>query len=161
MAPTGQTAAHWPQPTQSTSNSPLPKAGDTWERDPRCVNSRTPIPWISEQKRTQSPQRTHLLGSRTRLGLVRSRGFSSTGALKRTSVTPRRSARDWSLQEPLFPQVGQSWLPLARSSSMFVLRSSRTGAVWVFTFIPASGAVVQAVTRPRPSTSTMQSRQAP
>ena len=44
---------------------------------------------------------------------------------------------------------------------MFVLRSSRTGAVWVFTFIPASGAVVQAVTRPRPSTSTMQSRQAP
>src|SRR5579863_9489496 len=67
-APVGQTLAHWPQFTHSTSPSGLPKAGLTATSCPRCAKSMAPIPWISAHILTQSPHRTHLLGSRTSEG---------------------------------------------------------------------------------------------
>src|SRR3954451_16475535 len=64
-APVGQTLAHCPQFTHSTSPSCLPKAGVTATSCPRCAKSIAPMPWISAHILTQSPHRTHLLGSRT------------------------------------------------------------------------------------------------
>ena len=68
IAPVGQAAAHWPQLMQWVSASFRSKAGITCRSLPRWAKFRMPMPCISSQMRTQSPQRIHLLGSRTMAG---------------------------------------------------------------------------------------------
>ena len=72
MAPVGQAAAHWPQLTQFVSLSFRSKAGITCSSLPRWAKFRILMPCISSHTRTQSPQRMHLLGSRTMAGEERS-----------------------------------------------------------------------------------------
>ena len=76
IAPVGQTAAHWPHPTQPVSLSILPKPGATTARLPRLVKSMAPTFWTSEHMRTQRPQRMHLVGS-----LVMQGDETSSGSL--------------------------------------------------------------------------------
>ena len=68
MAPVGQAAAHWPQLMQLVSPSLRSKAGHTTRSLPRWAKFRSPMPCISSHTRMQSPQRMHLLGSRTMAG---------------------------------------------------------------------------------------------
>ena len=69
MAPVGQTAAHWPQPTQLVSESILPKPGATKARLPRLLKLIAPMFCTSAHMRTHRPHRMHFDGSRTMLGL--------------------------------------------------------------------------------------------
>ena len=73
MAPVGQTAAHWPQPTQPVSISILPKPGPTMALLPRLEKSIAPMFCTSEHMRTHRPQRMHLEGSRVMQGEETSR----------------------------------------------------------------------------------------
>ena len=61
IAPVGQTAAHWPQPTQPDSAMGLPKAGETTIFAPRYAKSMAPTCCTSLHILTQSPQSMHLL----------------------------------------------------------------------------------------------------
>ena len=72
MAPVGQAAAHWPQLMQLVSASFRSKAGLTTRSLPRWAKFKIAMPCISSHTRTQSPQRMHLLGSRTMAGEERS-----------------------------------------------------------------------------------------
>ena len=74
MALVGHTTRHWPQLTQSLSPRFLPKAGVTMARVPRRAMSMALTFWTFSHIRTQSPQRIHLLGSRTMLGELLSTG---------------------------------------------------------------------------------------
>ena len=65
IAAVGQTAAHWPQLTQSVSTISLPKAGLTTILAPRWAKSMAPTCCTSLHILTQSPHRIHLLGSLT------------------------------------------------------------------------------------------------
>ena len=154
-APVGQMRAHWPQLTHSTWSSSLPKEGTTTVWVPLYAKSMAPTDCTSEQMRTQSPQRTHLFGSRTSDGDELSRGILRFWFLNRTLVMPRRRARAWSWQVVLFWQVGQFWLWFARRSSTMILRIFLISSVFVLTFIPWTGGVEQAGIRPMPSTSTI------
>ena len=68
MAPTGQTAAHWPHCTQMTSLRSVAKAGPMTVVKPRFCGKRAPTPWISLHTVTQRRHETHLPESRTRAG---------------------------------------------------------------------------------------------
>ena len=61
MAPVGQTAEHWPQPTQGDSERGAPKAVATFIPEPLKAKSMAPTFWISLQTLMQSPQSMHLL----------------------------------------------------------------------------------------------------
>ena len=60
MAPVGQTAAHWPQPTQGDSDIGVSKAVEMVILAPRWAKSMAPTFCTSLHMRTQSPQRMHL-----------------------------------------------------------------------------------------------------
>lgn len=111
--------------------------------------------------RTQSPQSTHLLGSRSTAGEDSSRGTRRCTGLKRTFVTPSLRARLCNWQSRLFRQVGQLWSWLANKSSTAILRISRNWRVPVRMTMPGSGGVEQAATTPRAVSSTRHRRQAP
>src|SRR5699024_6121699 len=117
MAPVGQYTRHCPQLTHWVSTIFLLNAGITIASVPRYANPSAPIPWSSSQARTQSPQRIHLLGSRTIEGELSSISRISLVFLKRISLTPKRCASSWSTHSPLFTQVVQSLQCAARSSS--------------------------------------------
>ena len=69
MAPTGQTAAHWPHCTQTTSLRLLAKAGPMTVAKPRPWAKMLPTPWISLHTVTQRRQAMHLPVSRRRAGV--------------------------------------------------------------------------------------------
>ena len=71
MAPTGQTAAHWPHCTQTTSARSMANAGPMTVLKPRFCGNRAPTPWIWLQTVTHRRQDTHLPVSRTRAGVER------------------------------------------------------------------------------------------
>ena len=160
MAPVGQTAAHWPQPTQGDSAMGTSKAVEMVIFAPRWAKSMAPTFCTSLHIRTQSPQRMHLFWSRTMLTEDSSSLGSAAVLGKRTRSMPKRMARSWSLQEPLLPQVVQSRQWLARSSSRIILRYLRSRSVLVRISIPALGGVEQAASMPR-GVSTMHMRHAP
>ncbi len=76
IAPTGQTAAHWPQLAQLTSLWGRSKAVVTIESKPRELNCNADTPCISSHTLTQRPQSMHLLGSLFKEGPVSSTGRS-------------------------------------------------------------------------------------
>ncbi len=74
MAPTGHTAAHWPQLAQLISAMGRSKAVVTVAEKPRPAKARADTPCTSSHTRTQRPQRMHLLGSLLKAGPSSSRG---------------------------------------------------------------------------------------
>ena len=72
MAPTGQTAAHWPHCTQTTSLRFVAKAGPITVAKPRFWGNRAPTSCISLQTVTQRRHLMHLPVSRTSAGVLSS-----------------------------------------------------------------------------------------
>ncbi|OPZ47157.1 MAG: hypothetical protein BWY92_01842 [Firmicutes bacterium ADurb.BinA052] len=161
IAPVGQTLAHCPHCTQSTSARFLPNAGPTTASEPRYEKSSTPIFCTSPHTRTQSPQSMHLLGSRTSAGVERSRGRLKSSSPNLTSVTPNRLASSWSLHAPFLLHVVHSRSWLASRSSRIVRLMVRSCSVFVRTTIPGRGSTVQDATMPILSISTTHILQAP
>ncbi len=69
MAPTGQTAAHWPHWTHTTSARSPPKAGPMTVAKPRFCGNSAPTPWIWLQTVTQRRHMMHLPVSRMSAGV--------------------------------------------------------------------------------------------
>ena len=79
MAPTGQTAAHWPHCTQATVARLRLNAGPMTVSKPRFCGNSAPTFCISTQTLTQRRHLMHLPLSRTRAGVeasIRLRVFS-------------------------------------------------------------------------------------
>ena len=72
MAPTGQTAAHWPHCTQTTSLRFWANAGPISVAKPRPWANRPPTSWTSLHTVTQRRQATHLPVSRMSAGVLSS-----------------------------------------------------------------------------------------
>ena len=161
MAPVGQAAAHWPQLTHLVSESLRSKAGITWASLPRKAKFRMPMPCISSQVRTQSPQRIHLPGSRTTAGEEVSFSRAGRVSAKRTFRTPKRRASSCRWQLPLFSQVVQSRQWEASISSRFSRRYFRSRMVLVRIRSPSRGSMEQEASILPRSSSTRHMRQAP
>ena len=72
MAPTGQTAAHWPHCTQTTSLRFCANAGPMRVAKPRPWANRPPTSWTSLHTVTQRRQAMHLPVSRMSAGVLSS-----------------------------------------------------------------------------------------
>ena len=161
IAPVGQTAAHWPQPTQLLSAIGMSKTVLIVIFEPRRAKSIAPTLCISLHILTQSPQRMHLLWSRDMQSDESSRRGSAAPFGKRTPSMLKRIARSWSLHLPLLWQVVQSRQWSASSSSSIILRYLRSRSVFVHISMPSFGGVEQAASRPPHLFSTMHMRHAP
>ena len=69
IAPTGQTAAHWPHCTQVTSERSEANAGPITVVKPRPCGNRAPTPWVSLHTVTQRRHMMHLPLSRMSAGV--------------------------------------------------------------------------------------------
>ena len=69
IAPTGQTAAHWPHCTQTTSLRLLANAGPMTVVKPRPCGKSPPTPWMPLHTVTQRRHMMHLPVLRTRAGV--------------------------------------------------------------------------------------------
>ncbi len=105
MAPTGQTAAHWPHCTQTTSLRLLAKAGPMTVVNPRFWAKRAPTPCTSLQAVTQRRQPTHLPVSRTRAGVESSITDLVRSPRQVISTTCRSRASLRNSQSPLRTQA--------------------------------------------------------
>ena len=161
MAAVGQTAAHWPQLTQSVSASFFPKAGVTIASEPRWAKSMAPTCCTSLQTLTQSPQRMHLLGSRMMEGEESSIGCCFLVLGKRMSLSSSLAASSCSRQVWFFSQTVQSLQWDARISSRIILLWCCSLGVLVFITMPCLGGVEQEAIRLPLSSSTMHMRHAP
>ena len=161
IAPVGQTAAHWPQPTQTLSLMGMSNTVLMVIFEPRPAKSIAPTRCISLHILTQSPQRMHLFWSRVMQREDSSRRGVSAPFGKRTPSMLKRIASSCSLHLPLLPQVVQSRQWSASSSSRIILRYLRRRSVFVQISMPSLGGVEQAASRPPHLFSTMHMRQAP
>ena len=162
MAPTGQTAAHWPHCTQTTSLRSWANAGPISVAKPRPWANRPPTSWTSLHTVTQRRQATHLPVSRMSAGVLSSIILKVFSPSYRRSPMPRSLASVRSSQSADRPQTWQSPSCSESSSSTTIWRPSRTLPVLVLTTMPSVAGWLHEATRVRaPSTSTRQTRQAP
>ena len=162
MALTGQTAAHWPQLTQTASPSPV-NAGATTESRPRSCTPMVPTVWIWSQTVMQRRQRMHLPESRTSAALDRSISRAvADWPPKRVPSTPKSRATSCSSQSALRSQLRQSCTWSESISSTAVRRARCTRGVLVRMTMPSAAASMQLASRlGRPACSTTQTRQTP
>ena len=111
--------------------------------------------------RTQSPQRTHLFGSRPMH--TEDSSFSRRARVfsKRTRRMPKRSASSCSWQLSVFSQIVQSLSWDARMSSRIIRRCFSSLDVFVRIFRPSRGSMEQDASILPFSSSTTHMRQAP
>ena len=165
MAPTGQTAAHWPHCTQTTSPRFCAKAGPMTVSKPRFCGNRPPTSCVSPHTRHAAAALDALAGVADQ-GRACEASILLAGLLARVARSrgcPARAARACSSQSSLRSQVWQSPLCSESSSSTTVCAAvADAAACWCAPSCPRR----RAGSRRRrgcvaPSTSTRQTRQAP
>jgi len=162
MAPTGQTAAHWPHCTQVTPSRSLANAGPITVAKPRPCGNSAPMPCTWLQTVTHRRHLMHLELSRTSPGVLSSRLGAARAPAKATVRMPMSLASFRSSQSSLRSQVWQSPSCSDSSSSTTCLRAARALGLLTCTTWPSVQGVEHAATSVRaPSTSTRHTRHAP